>query len=369
MDEMTRRALEAFREAESALGINRRRMREAFEATQTVQARAALEAFKASETVQARAAREAFKAFETVQARATLDLIRNMPEIPRPALDAVQRTIDRTIRAAPFLDAIRENERQIASLFHREHAATLDAIRAATESFQLDAVRTAINTFDRLNLAQLGSIAGSAGLAALSFNNPALESVFRPDSFAKIVADSVRSALQAHTLDASAFEGLEEIVEERIAELPRDKITANGVYAIIRDIVVVFLALVQAGGVVYQIYDGKQQAAEQNKQHIEEKAQQDERWAQALKFLKQTADNTAKLVPEKDPGKYYVVQRDVVLRLKPQSKAAKIVVLFPNQRVLLMQENHKWIYIQYFDYLEGIPRYGWAMKKYFRRSD
>jgi hypothetical protein len=371
MDEITRRALEAYRQSElSAIGINRRRMWEAVEATQTVQARAALEVIKSLETTRSKSALETFKSFETVQARAALDVIRNMPAISRTALDAIQGTIDQTIRATPFLDAIRETEREIAVLFRREHAATLDAIRAATESFQFDAVRRAVSTLDRLNLAQLGSIAGSAGLAALSFNNPALESVFASDSFAKIVADSVRSALQTDTFDASALEGLEELIEEKIAELPRDKVTAQGLYRIIFEIVLVLIAVgADVGGSIYQVQVSKQLAEEQNKQQIAEKVKADARSAQWQEFLKQIAENTAKLVPEKDPGKYYVVEREVVLRLKPQAKAAKIVVLFPNQRVLLVQEKHQWIYIEYFDYLEGLPRYGWAMKKYFRRTD
>ena len=216
-----------------------------------------------------------------------------------------------------------------------------------------------------MNLLQLGSIAGSAGLAALSFDNPALESVFSSNSFAALVADSVRSALQAHKFDASALEGLEELIEEKIAELPRDKVTAQGLYKSLLETVIVLLAVAEVGGVAYQIHQGKQQATQQ----IASETKDDARWAQALEFLKQTAENTAKLVPENDPGNYYVVEREVVLRVKPKPKAAKIVILFSNQRVLLVKDNHKWIYIEYFDYLEGIPRYGWAMKKYFRHTD
>jgi hypothetical protein len=62
-----------------------------------------------------------------------------------------------------------------------------------------------------------------------------------------------------------------------------------------------------------------------------------------------------------------VVERQVVLRLKPSNRGAKIVILFPNQKVLLIEEKHKWIYIEYFDYLEAIPKYGWANKKYLKR--
>lgn len=218
-----------------------------------------------------------------------------------------------------------------------------------------------------MNLAQLGSIAGSARLAALSFTNPALESAFSASSFASTVAESVRSALQGTTIDASMFEDLEELIEERVSELPHNKITAQGLYRIIFDIVIVFLTLMQAAGTGYQIYDGKRREDKQATQQIETAAEQDKRNAALLQFLKQIAENTAKLMPKNDTGKYYVVERQVTLRVKPNNRSGKIVVLLPNQQVLLVQDNHNWIYIQYFDYLEGIPRYGWAMKKYMKR--
>jgi|GEM_PF-6402580 len=275
-------------------------------------------------------------------------------------------TAERSALEAVKNIAIRESEHLSANFYAHQSAALSDAVRSASESIKFEALHNTLSRFDHLNSLQLGSIRGSAKLAALSIKVAELESVFSSQSFANTVADAVRSALSTHRFDASAFEGLEELIDEKLANLPQDKVATFGVYEIIRDIIFALLALSQSGLQAYQIYDARQIVGAQEQQQTVSAAQQDERWAQALEFLEQIAKNTAGRVPENDPSKYYLVEREVVLRVKPTTKAAKIVILFPNQRVALVKESHQWIYIEYFDYLEGVPRYGWAMKKYLR---
>jgi len=86
-------------------------------------------------------------------------------------------------------------------------------------------------------------------------------------------------------------------------------------------------------------------------------------------LLKQIASNTEQRIPDKDENAYYVVVRKVAIRIKPKCKSAALAVLSPNQKVRLVQDNHKWIYVEYYDYLESIPKYGWANKKYLKRLD
>ncbi len=68
--------------------------------------------------------------------------------------------------------------------------------------------------------------------------------------------------------------------------------------------------------------------------------------------------------PLEESSSYYIVKRPVNLRSKPTTKSSVITLLYPNLRVELIQRKGKWIYIRYFDYLEGVPRTGWAYKKY-----
>jgi hypothetical protein len=59
------------------------------------------------------------------------------------------------------------------------------------------------------------------------------------------------------------------------------------------------------------------------------------------------------------------VDREVTLRLKPKAKSPVFGLLFPDQKVRVIQRRHKWIYVEYVDEIEGVPKYGWAYKKYF----
>ena len=46
-----------------------------------------------------------------------------------------------------------------------------------------------------------------------------------------------------------------------------------------------------------------------------------------------------------------------------------MVSLLPKQKSRLVQRRHKWIYVEYFDEIEGIPKYGWANKKYLKKIE
>ena len=64
----------------------------------------------------------------------------------------------------------------------------------------------------------------------------------------------------------------------------------------------------------------------------------------------------------------YIVLRAVNLRTQSNTgKESHIIsVLYPNQKVELLKRNKKWIYIGYFDHLEGVPKTGWVYKKYLK---
>ncbi len=64
----------------------------------------------------------------------------------------------------------------------------------------------------------------------------------------------------------------------------------------------------------------------------------------------------------------YIVVRPVELRTKNNSSEDShvICILQPNQKVELLKRNGKWIYVGFFDYVEGIPKTGWVRKKYLK---
>ncbi|HEX3034418.1 MAG TPA: hypothetical protein VHT73_04685 [Thermodesulfobacteriota bacterium] len=92
-----------------------------------------------------------------------------------------------------------------------------------------------------------------------------------------------------------------------------------------------------------------------------------------IDFVNQTRTEILKEVEKLKPTEirevYYVVVREVKLKSHPRPKSATIQILSPNQRVKLIQAKGKWIYVEYFDYIEGIPKTGWVLKKYTKRLE
>ena len=60
----------------------------------------------------------------------------------------------------------------------------------------------------------------------------------------------------------------------------------------------------------------------------------------------------------------HVVERQCYLRGDRFAKAMAVVVLYPNQIVGIYKTSGKWAYVEFFDYVNGIPKTGWTLKKY-----
>jgi hypothetical protein len=84
---------------------------------------------------------------------------------------------------------------------------------------------------------------------------------------------------------------------------------------------------------------------------------------------KQVQDLQNDLVDEElDLKVEYVVIRAINLRTQSNTDIDShiISVLYPNQKVELLKRNKKWIYVGYFDEIDGVPKTGWVYKKYLR---
>ncbi len=124
--------------------------------------------------------------------------------------------------------------------------------------------------------------------------------------------------------------------------------------------ILTFLSLLASSGQFYYAklqYDDAKQTSQIN----------DQRFSELMKILSKIAENFDDKTANNKTS--YIVQRTVELKIKPKFKSHTIAVLYPNQQVQLVESSHKWIYVEYFDYLDGIPKYGWANKKYLVRIE
>lgn len=136
---------------------------------------------------------------------------------------------------------------------------------------------------------------------------------------------------------------IEEIIEEKCKRLKPNRISFEGMLQIMLAVILF----------VYSI-------------HLSNKTEENltNRLFQAEQLILKSIES---LKPEDGKEVFYVVERPVKIRLKPSTKSPVITVLHPNQRVSLINSKGKWIYIEYFDYIEALPKSGWACKKYLKR--
>jgi len=70
----------------------------------------------------------------------------------------------------------------------------------------------------------------------------------------------------------------------------------------------------------------------------------------------------------KNQETYYVVERSVSLRIKPTTKDSEVItILYPNQKVRLVEKKRTWIKVEYYNHILDIHENGWCLKKYLKR--
>jgi len=63
---------------------------------------------------------------------------------------------------------------------------------------------------------------------------------------------------------------------------------------------------------------------------------------------------------------FYIVQLNVNFRDGPSTKHSVLDVLYPNQKVRLVERKQKWIKVEFYDHVEDVHKQGWVYKKYLR---
>lgn len=66
---------------------------------------------------------------------------------------------------------------------------------------------------------------------------------------------------------------------------------------------------------------------------------------------------------------YRITNRVCDVKLKPKSKTIVLSKLPEGFEVNVIQIQHKWVYVNYFDPKDNLPQTGWIMKKYLNKPD
>ena len=83
-------------------------------------------------------------------------------------------------------------------------------------------------------------------------------------------------------------------------------------------------------------------------------------------FGREMIDKCEVLKPKSETKIFYAATRTVNIRSDPSKKSPVIAKLHENQKVSLIASKEEWIYIEYFDYIHGIPKMGWVYSEYLK---
>jgi hypothetical protein len=333
----------------------------------TSQARQALLAsIEGTAARSALAHRGLLESIHATQARAFRNIFDGVGNTAR---ESIARTIANiNASTAPVLGAAAANAiRGVATLAASTNIlASMRAITASVPKSYLESTARAVAEASRIDLTRLGAINGSAALAALNYSGVSLGIAHvraLQASYAGQLAETIRQILSADLIDEDAAAPLQVLVAAKVNELEKGKISAEGLVTLLLTIVGVIISLMG-----YKVsVDSYKLSAEQAASSDKSDAVREHQLEMVNSLLEQAVREFQRLQPDRDDNTYYIVDREVTLRVKPNTKAAPIAVIFPNQKVRLEKNNHKWIYVEYFDYIEGVPKYGWAYKKYLKK--
>lgn len=71
----------------------------------------------------------------------------------------------------------------------------------------------------------------------------------------------------------------------------------------------------------------------------------------------------------REAKEYRITNRDCEVKLKPKSKTLTLCKLPKDFELTVLQVNHKWILVSYFDPKDNLPQTGWIMKKYLDKPE
>lgn len=145
-----------------------------------------------------------------------------------------------------------------------------------------------------------------------------------------------------------AMEEVDLALKERAGQLPRSWVSFKGMFDLLYPLLIALLQL------WYAKYSDERSSTEMQR-FIESQFRATEtRLTLQIQTLK----------PLGSPMALSVVARQCYLRADRFAKAITVGVLYPNQVITIHRTSGKWAYVEFFDYVNAIPKTGWILKKY-----
>jgi hypothetical protein len=239
--------------------------------------------------------------------------------------------------------AIPQTTLDAISSISRQHEQLFGGIRAMTEALKIQS--PAIAQINNLNFALSGISGQIAAIAAQQRNWSII------DDFEEVTEQAIEFS---ESLTEEVTEEHKKQFEILIAKLIDffNKHKQKGIYTFrLLEVLLVFYSY-------YSIFSAKPELA--TKVDIRQ-----------INLNQDTIIHYINLVNEqlKVVKEYRITNRECEVKLKPKSKTLTLCKLPKDFELTVLQVNHKWVLVSYFDPKDNLPQTGWIMKKYLDKPE
>lgn len=273
-----------------------------------------------------------------------------LASLPQQFLELDKYAVNPSLKVAEALSSINFLQEFDLSNIAKQHAMIYGNIIAQQEKL-----------YKELNFNLTNNIASLA--QALKGIEPAIASVAR---LPRIDLGILNEVYQQETLleevaeydsTENIFENLYQFFKDKIAALPKGKITAQGILQL-------YLALIATLSFLYSYSQSKvDQQISENLSSIKSNQVETNKLLDDLNDLSQRVipliDDLAKSESEES---IYIVIKESPIRSQASGKATILGRVYPNQPVKVIDEQKRWLYVEYFDFIKSIPKMGYIFK-------
>jgi hypothetical protein len=253
-----------------------------------------------------------------------------------------------------------------------------EQLKALTRSATFNIIREAQERYNTVRFfTELSNLAAMADLTIRSmkaFQN----NQFFSQTFAGSIIDSLSSlqGYRGYEEFRTHLDKIERLFEERIRSNPHGSISLFGILEICLAVVLSIAEILTSNQGENRILERLADNRSSIEYHIDSRFKEMGDKSHELdsniirrfeEFGKDMMDKCDALKPKSETKIFYVATRTVNIRSDPSKKSPAIAKLHGNQKVALIASKEEWIYIEYFDYINAIPKMGWVYGEYLKR--
>ena len=277
--------------------------------------------------------------------------------------------------------------------FNRIHANLIQDLKPV-----LDTSESIQVIYDRIRLTELEAFSSIAELPAFSeLGRNLLFSIKTPQlpdfgegflSELSILLTSIANS-QVVQLDDDVILEFEVRFADHVSDIKQGRVTQEGIAQIIRDIILLLAIILswhslqssydsgrtleETQQIIFQISEKQSNSLQTLEENTDELEPQLEIINENLELTNQHLDTLVdlgeRLIPYAEQAGdsseeviILVTKHSSPIRAEPSKNGAIITRVYPNQLVEQLQREKDWVYVEYFDYTEGVPKTGWIYR-------